>query len=131
MAASHFPAKSKPYTSSSDFGHLYHARATVSFDNLFSVVLHYDHATAPNDKTLEDRDMTMFDMGVEYHFYGSDMMIDDVTEEIARMCGHVVELEDAAAHTKKDKMVGFMWRRIDDEGLGGKEREVYHKKSEE
>lgn len=43
----------------------------------------------------------------------------------------MVELEDAAAHTKKDKMVGFMSRRIEDEGLGGKEREVYDKKSEE
>ncbi|KAG4980965.1 hypothetical protein JHK82_034208 [Glycine max] len=75
MAASHFPAKSKSHTSSSDFGHLDHARATVSFDNLFSVVLHYDHATAPNDKTLEDRDMTMFDMVAEHHFYGSDMMV--------------------------------------------------------
>ncbi|XP_027341239.1 xaa-Pro dipeptidase isoform X3 [Abrus precatorius] len=38
-----------------------------------SAVLHYGHAAAPNDKTLEDGDMALFDMGAEYHFYGSDI----------------------------------------------------------
>ncbi|KAL2337413.1 hypothetical protein Fmac_011859 [Flemingia macrophylla] len=37
-----------------------------------SAVLHYGHAAAPNDKTLEG-DMALFDMGAEYHFYGSDI----------------------------------------------------------
>lgn len=36
-------------------------------------VLHYGHAAAPNDKTLEDGDMALLDMGAEYHFYGSDI----------------------------------------------------------
>ncbi|KAM0933575.1 putative xaa-Pro dipeptidase [Dioscorea sansibarensis] len=38
-----------------------------------SSVLHYGHAAAPNDRTLEDGDMALFDMGAEYHFYGSDI----------------------------------------------------------
>ncbi|KAK7369859.1 hypothetical protein VNO80_11905 [Phaseolus coccineus] len=38
-----------------------------------SAVLHYGHAAAPNDKTLKDGDMALFDMGAEYHFYGSDI----------------------------------------------------------
>ncbi|KAG5041597.1 hypothetical protein JHK85_014073 [Glycine max] len=38
-----------------------------------SAVLHYGHAAAPNDKILEDGDMALFDMGAEYHFYGSDI----------------------------------------------------------
>ncbi|KAG5547269.1 hypothetical protein RHGRI_013070 [Rhododendron griersonianum] len=36
-------------------------------------VLHYGHAAAPNDRTLEDGDMALLDMGAEYHFYGSDI----------------------------------------------------------
>ncbi|KAH7657542.1 Xaa-Pro dipeptidase protein [Dioscorea alata] len=38
-----------------------------------SSVLHYGHAAAPNDRTLKDGDMALFDMGAEYHFYGSDI----------------------------------------------------------
>ncbi|RWW10505.1 hypothetical protein GW17_00025949 [Ensete ventricosum] len=48
-------------------------------------VLHYGHAAAPNDRVcmffpqaydfyiLEEGDMALFDMGAEYHFYGSDI----------------------------------------------------------
>ncbi|EPS63231.1 hypothetical protein M569_11556, partial [Genlisea aurea] len=38
-----------------------------------SSVLHYGHAAAPNDRTLESGDMALLDMGAEYHFYGSDI----------------------------------------------------------
>lgn len=36
-------------------------------------VLHYGHAGAPNDKTVKDGDMCLFDMGCEYYCYGSDI----------------------------------------------------------
>uniref|UniRef100_A0A8D2KUS5 Xaa-Pro dipeptidase n=1 Tax=Varanus komodoensis TaxID=61221 RepID=A0A8D2KUS5_VARKO len=38
-----------------------------------SSVLHYGHAGAPNEKTIEDGDMCLFDMGGEYYCYGSDI----------------------------------------------------------
>lgn len=38
-----------------------------------SATLHYGHAGAPNDKQIEDGDMCLFDMGGEYHCYGSDI----------------------------------------------------------
>ncbi|XP_061820566.1 xaa-Pro dipeptidase [Nerophis lumbriciformis] len=36
-------------------------------------VLHYGHAGAPNDKTIMDGDMCLFDMGGEYYCYSSDI----------------------------------------------------------
>ncbi|XP_030060295.1 xaa-Pro dipeptidase [Microcaecilia unicolor] len=38
-----------------------------------SSVLHYGHAGAPNDKTVQDGDLCLFDMGGEYYCYGSDI----------------------------------------------------------
>ncbi|XP_074896162.1 xaa-Pro dipeptidase isoform X2 [Buteo buteo] len=38
-----------------------------------SSVLHYGHAGAPNDRTIEDGDLCLFDMGGEYYCYGSDI----------------------------------------------------------
>ncbi|XP_034041674.1 xaa-Pro dipeptidase [Thalassophryne amazonica] len=38
-----------------------------------SSVLHYGHAGAPNDKTIIDGDMCLFDMGGEYYCYSSDI----------------------------------------------------------
>ncbi|KHN06095.1 hypothetical protein glysoja_039804 [Glycine soja] len=48
-----------------------------------------------------------------------------------RSCPCMAELEDAAARAERDEMIGFMSWRIEDEGLGGRERERYGKKSEE
>ncbi|XP_037452231.1 xaa-Pro dipeptidase-like isoform X4 [Triticum dicoccoides] len=36
-------------------------------------ILHYGHTAAPNDRTLNDGDMALMDMGAEYNFYGSDI----------------------------------------------------------
>lgn len=36
-------------------------------------VLHYGHAGAPNDKTINKGDMCLFDLGAEYHCYASDI----------------------------------------------------------
>ncbi|KAK1785390.1 hypothetical protein P4O66_018771, partial [Electrophorus voltai] len=38
-----------------------------------SSILHYGHAGAPNDKTIQDGDMCLFDMGGEYYCYSSDI----------------------------------------------------------
>lgn len=38
-----------------------------------SSILHYGHASAPNDRVLQDGDVALLDMGAEYHFYGSDI----------------------------------------------------------
>ncbi|KAL2348802.1 hypothetical protein Fmac_002802 [Flemingia macrophylla] len=58
--------------------------------------------------------------------------IDAAADEITRLRRRVAELEDAAARAQKelgerDEMIGFMSRRIEEEGLGG--REVHGKKS--
>lgn len=34
-----------------------------------AATLHYGHAGAPNDKTIEEGQMVLFDMGAEYHWY--------------------------------------------------------------
>eukprot|EP00591_Stephanopyxis_turris_P000185 CAMPEP_0195521084 /NCGR_PEP_ID=MMETSP0794_2-20130614/17906_1 /TAXON_ID=515487 /ORGANISM="Stephanopyxis turris, Strain CCMP 815" /LENGTH=525 /DNA_ID=CAMNT_0040650553 /DNA_START=26 /DNA_END=1603 /DNA_ORIENTATION=- len=38
-----------------------------------SAVLHYGHAGAPNDRTIQEGDMCLLDLGTEYHCYGSDI----------------------------------------------------------
>jgi len=71
----------KEYQLESLFKHYVYARGGCRFvsytcicgsgDN--SATLHYGHAGAPNDKTIEDGDMCLFDMGGEYHCYTSDI----------------------------------------------------------
>lgn len=36
-------------------------------------VLHYGHASAPNDKVINDGDMCLYDMGAEYYCFSSDI----------------------------------------------------------
>jgi Xaa-Pro dipeptidase len=36
-------------------------------------ILHYGHSGAPNDRQIKGGDMLVFDMGAEYHCYGSDV----------------------------------------------------------
>ncbi|XP_068938735.1 xaa-Pro dipeptidase [Petaurus breviceps papuanus] len=38
-----------------------------------AAVLHYGHAGAPNDKTIQDGDLCLFDMGGEYYCFSSDI----------------------------------------------------------
>jgi len=50
----------------------------VSYTNICGsgtngAILHYGHAGAPNDKTIHDGDICLFDMGGEYYCYTSDI----------------------------------------------------------
>lgn len=38
-----------------------------------SAILHYGHAAQPNDKTIEDGEFCLLDMGSEWHCYGADI----------------------------------------------------------
>jgi len=38
-----------------------------------SSILHYGHAAAPNNRTLQDGDMCLFDMGAQYYCYSADI----------------------------------------------------------
>ncbi|KAM7250285.1 hypothetical protein ACFE04_022168 [Oxalis oulophora] len=67
-------------SSASDLFHDLDHHATCEMQTLlrhmylcYCAVLHYEHAAAPNDRTLNDGDKTLFDIGAEYPFYGSDI----------------------------------------------------------
>ena len=47
--------------------------ACIAASGCNASTLHYGHAGAPNDKTIEDGDMCLFDMGGEYDCYTSDI----------------------------------------------------------
>ncbi|KAG1330192.1 xaa-Pro dipeptidase [Cocos nucifera] len=59
---------------SSSHVHVWRLQALLIYMYMcYCSVLHYGHSAAPNDRTLKDGDMALFDMGAEYHFYGSDI----------------------------------------------------------
>lgn len=71
----------KEYQLESLFHHYVYARGgcrhtsytciAASGDN--GATLHYGHSGAPNDKTIHDGDLCLFDMGGEYYCYASDI----------------------------------------------------------
>lgn len=71
----------KEYQLESLFRHYCYARGGCRFVSYTCIcgsgengaTLHYGHAGAPNDKTIEDGDMCLFDMGGEYYCYTSDI----------------------------------------------------------
>lgn len=71
----------KEYQLESVFEHYVYARGGMRFTSYTCIAasgdncatLHYGHAGAPNDKTIDDGDMCLFDMGGEYHCYTSDI----------------------------------------------------------
>lgn len=77
----HIQPGMKEYQMESLFQHYVYARGGcrnmsytcigASGDNCSA--LHYGHAGAPNDKTINDGDMCLFDMGGEYYCYASDI----------------------------------------------------------
>ncbi|KAJ8281368.1 hypothetical protein GJAV_G00066850 [Gymnothorax javanicus] len=71
----------KEYEMESLFQHYCYARGgmrhtsytCICGSGVNSSVLHYGHAGAPNDKTIQEGDMCLFDLGGEYYCYGSDI----------------------------------------------------------
>jgi len=71
----------KEYQAESTFQHhiYFHGGARhvcyncISASGRSGAVLHYGHAGAPNDQTIHDGDMCLFDMGGEYYCYCSDI----------------------------------------------------------
>uniref|UniRef100_A0A8C6UZ03 Xaa-Pro dipeptidase n=1 Tax=Neogobius melanostomus TaxID=47308 RepID=A0A8C6UZ03_9GOBI len=49
-----------------------------------SSILHYGHAGAPNDKTIMDGDMCLFDLGGEYYCYSSDITCSAIYEAVLK-----------------------------------------------
>ena len=50
-----------------------HSRNVIFSSGHNSTIIYYGHAGAPNDKTIRDGDMCLFDMGGEYCCYTSDI----------------------------------------------------------
>lgn len=49
------------------------AYTSICCSGINGAIIHYGHAAAPNDKTVNDGDMCLFDMGCEYYCYSSDI----------------------------------------------------------
>jgi Xaa-Pro dipeptidase len=71
----------KEYQLESLFNHYVYARGgcrhtsypCIAASGNNCATLHYGHPGAPNDKTIDDGDMCLFDMGGEYYCYTSDI----------------------------------------------------------
>ncbi|KAK2847727.1 hypothetical protein Q7C36_009409 [Tachysurus vachellii] len=77
----HIKSGQKEYEMESLFQHYCYSRGGMRHTSYTCIcgsgtnssILHYGHAGAPNDKTIEDGDMCLFDMGGEYYCYSSDI----------------------------------------------------------
>lgn len=77
-----------------------------------SAVLHYGHAGAPNDRTVVDGDMCLFDMGTQYHGYCSDITcsfpVNGVFTEDQKIVYNAVL--DAQQSVEKTMKPGVSWQ---------------------
>lgn len=76
-----------------------------------SATLHYGHAGAPNDRTIQHSDIAMLDMGAEYHCYCSDISCSfPVSGKFSADQRAIWEIELQAVRAVMDSIrPGVMW----------------------
>eukprot|EP01018_Ginkgo_biloba_P010939 Gb_03321 [translate_table: standard] len=74
-----------------------------------SSILHYGHAGAPNDRTLENGGMALLDMGAEYHFYSFKVNVGNLPRDAAKvdlrtLCEKCGEIYDVSIKADRNKL---------------------------